>query len=75
MSVDEKWRKLSDDDQLFVEQIINQLLELRGFSISDSEYAANLERLEKMKEEPELYAKDAFQVLKNLKEKIRHGKS
>jgi len=75
MSVDEKWRKLSDDDQLFVEQIINQLLELRGFSISDSEYAANLERLEKMKEEPELYAKDAFQVLKNLKEKIRDGKS
>jgi len=75
MSVDEKWRKLSDDDQLFVEQIINQLLELRGFSISDPEYAANLERLEKMKEEPELYAKDAFQVLKNLKEKIRDGKS
>ena len=75
MSVDEKWRKLSDDDQLFVEQIINQLLELRGFSISDSEYAANLERLEKMKEEPELYAKDAFQVLKNLKEKIRDDKS
>jgi hypothetical protein len=75
MSVDEKWRKLSDDDQLFVEQIINQLLELRGFSISDPEYASNLERLEKMKEEPELYAKDAFQVLKNLKEKIRDGKS
>jgi hypothetical protein len=75
MSVEEKWHKLSNDDQLFVEQIINQLLELRGFTISDSEYAANLERLEKMKEEPELYAKDAFQVLKNLKEKIRDGKS
>jgi hypothetical protein len=75
MSVDEKWRKLSDDDQLFLEQIINQLLEIRFFSISDPEYAANLERLEKMKEDPELYAKDAFQVLKNLQEKIRDGKS
>ena len=75
MSVDEKWHMLSNDDQLFVEQIINQLLELGGGAISDREYAANLERLEKMKEEPELYAKDAFQVLKNLKEKIRDGKS
>jgi hypothetical protein len=75
MSVDEKWRMLSNDDQLFVEQIINQLLELGGGAISDREYAANLERLEKMKEEPELYAKDAFQVLKNLKEKIRDDKS
>jgi Leu/Phe-tRNA-protein transferase len=75
MSVDEKWHMLSNDDQLFVEQIINQLLELGGGAISDREYAANLERLEKMKEEPELYAKDAFQVLQILKEKIRDGKS
>jgi hypothetical protein len=75
MSVQEKWQKLSNDDQLFVEQIINQLLELSGFSISESEYSSNQDRLEKMKEEPELYSKDAFQVLKNLKDKIRNGKS
>jgi len=75
MSVQEKWQKLSNDDQLFVEQIINHLLDLSGFSISESEYSSNLDRLEKMKEEPELYSKDAFQVLKNLKDKIRNGKS
>ncbi len=75
MSVEEKWHKLSNDDRLFVEQIINQLLGLKDFSIPESEYLANLDRLEKMKEEPELYSKDAFQVLKDLKEKIQNGKS
>ena len=75
MSVEEKWHKLSNDDRLFVEQIINQLLALKDFSIPESEYLANLDRLEKMKEEPELYSKDAFQVLKDLKEKIQNGKS
>jgi len=75
MSVEEKWHKLSNDDRVFVEQIINQLLGLNDFSIPESEYLANLDRLEKMKEEPELYSKDAFQVLKDLKEKIQNGKS
>ena len=75
MSVEEKWHRLSNDDRLFVEQIINQLLGLKDFSIPESEYLANLDRLEKMKEEPELYSKDAFQVLKDLKEKIQNGKS
>lgn len=75
MSVEEKWHKLSNDDRLFVEQIINQLLGLKDFSIPESEYLANLDRLEKMKEEPELYSKDAFQVLKDLKGKIQNGKS
>ena len=75
MSVEEKWHKLSNDDRLFVEQIINQLLGLKDFSIPESEYLANLDRLEKMKEEPELYSKDAFQVLKDLKVKIQNGKS
>ncbi len=70
MSVEEKWHELSNDDRLFVEQIINQLLALKDFSIPESEYLANLDRFEKMKEEPEVYSKDAFQVLKDLKEKI-----
>ena len=75
MSVEEKWHKLSNDDRLFVEQIINQLLGLKDFSIPESEYLANLDRFEKMKEEPDGYSKDAFQVLKDLKEKIQNGKS
>ena len=75
MSVEEKWQRLSNDDRLFVEQIINQLIGLNDFSIPESEYLANLDRLEKMKEEPELYSKDAFQVLQDLKEKIQNGKN
>jgi hypothetical protein len=75
LKLEEKWHQLSNDDRLFVEQIINQLLGLKDFSIPDSEYLANLDRLEKMKEKPEVYSKDAFQVLKDLKEKIQNGKS
>ncbi len=75
MSVEEKWQRLSNDDRLFIEQIINQLIGLNDFSIPESEYLANLDRLEKMKEEPELYSKDAFQALQDLKEKIQNGKN
>jgi len=75
MSVEEKWQKLSQDDRLYVEQIINQLLELRGFAMSDDEYQNQMNRLSQMKEKPEVYSKDAFQVINDLQAKIRHGKS
>ena len=72
MSVEEKWQKLSQDDQDFVEQIINQLLEMKGFAISDDDYQNQMERLSQMKEKPEVYSKDAFHLISDLKAKIRH---
>ena len=72
MSVEEKWKRLGSDDQLFVEQIINQLLELKEFTLDDKEYNANMDKLNKMKEEPGQYSRDAFQVIRDLKAKIQN---
>ena len=72
MSVEEKWKKLGSDDQLFVEQIINQLLELKQFNFDDIEYNANMESLKEMKEDPEQYSRDAFQLIRDLKAKIQN---
>lgn len=72
MSVEEKWKRLGSDDQLFVEQIINQLLELKEFTLDEKEYNANMDKLNKMKEEPGQYSRDAFQVIRDLKAKFQN---
>ena len=72
MSVEEKWKRLGSDDQLFVEQIINQLLELKEFTLDDKEYNAHMDKLNKMKEEPGQYSRDAFQLIRDLKAKIQN---
>ena len=70
MSLEEKWKKLGAEDQLFVEQIINQLLDLKDFSFDGQEYRSQLDILEKMKQEPQVYSRDAFQLIRELKAKI-----
>jgi len=72
MSVEEKWKKLGIEDQIFVEQIINQLLDLKDFSFDEQEYQNQIKILDKMKEDPQAYSKDAFQLIREMKAKIRN---
>ena len=71
MSVEEKWKKLRIEDQLFVEQIINQLLKLKDFSFDEQDYQSQVKILDKMKEEPKVYSRDAFQFIRELTVKFR----
>ena len=74
-SVEEKWNKLSEEDRLYVEQIINQLLNLEDFQVNDDEFKANLQRLEDMKSQPNLHSKDGFQAISDIKSKIINAKN
>jgi len=69
-AVGQKWNNLTETDQHFVEQIIDQLLYMKDFSISNNEYKENLTRLEKMKSDPEVFSKDAFEVIGELRSKL-----
>lgn len=72
-TVSQKWNNLSESDRNFVEQIIDQLIVLKKFPISESEYQENLNRLEKMKEEPAIYSKDAFEAIREIRTKLNNA--
>ena len=70
----QKLNNLSQTDQHFVEQIIDQLLFMRDFSISENEYNENLSRLEKMKSDPGLFSTDAFEAIGQIRSKLNEAK-
>ncbi|HRH36602.1 MAG TPA: hypothetical protein PKY12_16160 [Catalimonadaceae bacterium] len=72
-TVSQKWNNLSESDRNFVEQIIDQLIVLKKFPIPESEYQENLNRLEKMKEEPAIYSKDAFEAIREIRTKLNNA--
>jgi len=72
-TVSQKWNNLSESDRNFVEQIIDQLIVLKKFPIPELEYQENLNRLEKMKEEPAIYSKDAFEAIREIRTKLNNA--
>lgn len=66
----QKWKKLSEPDQQYIEQLMDQLIGLKNFSISDEEIAENLNILERMKAEPDKESKNVFEAIHDIRTKL-----
>ena len=70
LEVEKKWNTLSETDQFFVEQIIDQLLTLKDVSISEADYAMNMDRLKKMKDLPKENSTDVIAAIRTIRSKL-----